>query len=63
MLKYYAILRNMETEETVTIAEYSRKALDRSIRGCLGQRGWNGERCWVSIYGEDMDTGRIVYEV
>lgn len=57
MLKYYAILRNLETDETVTIGEYSRKALDRSIRG------WNGERCQVSVYGEDMDTGCIIYDV
>lgn len=63
MFKYYAMLRNLETDESVTIGEYSRKVLDRSIRGCLRQKNWDGEKCQITVYGEDMETGRIVYDV
>jgi len=54
MKKYYADIYHAKSDTHITIGEYSKIAIEKSIVACIRQRGFHAKDCIWAIRTEEI---------
>lgn len=55
MKKYYAHIYHAKSSTSITIGEYSEKAIEKSIQACIKQRGFYAKDCTWTVWTEEFE--------